>query len=341
MSPTLLYSLPIGGDINDNGTEQDIATAVTVDLNYNVYIGGNVQHPSLAGLDPRDTNNPATPGTNNSNNNVVFTAPGVICPSPLMNLTNDLESAQACTNGGNAAGPGVVAAFKGLPSGSGYTNADIGNSVTFSAPDLFFLGGHTAVGQIGTVSGGQVTGIVISNQGTGYTTPPSITIPPPNGGGTQATATVVVGVVVLGNPSTSTGIAQDGWVIELNAPGLDPGNQLSGTGAGAIANNTYNFNGGFLKNATPVYAQFPAFAFATLVNGDELNGNGTGGATGVNPANCIAGTCPANNVNQVTGLVTDFAAIPGAVLDPPAPWTTCTSPVRRLPRTWGPPLMRS
>ena len=89
---------------------------------------------------------------------------------------------------------------------------------------------------------------------------------------------MVVGVVVLGNPSTSTGIAQDGWVIQLNAPGLAPGNQTSGTGVGANANNTFNFNGGTLKPATPVYAQFPAFVFATLVNGDEVNGNGTGGA---------------------------------------------------------------
>ncbi len=311
VSPTLLYSLPIGGDINN--AEQDIATAVTVDLNYNVYVGGNVQHPSLAGVDPRETNNPATPGTNHSKNNVVFTAPGVICPSPLMNLTNDLESIQSCTNGGNAAGPGVLASFKGLPSGSGYTNADIGATVTITPPDLFALGGTTAHAQIGTVSGGQVTGIVITDQGSGYTTPPQVTIPPPVNGGTQATATAVVGVVVLGNPSTSTGVAQDGWVIELNAPGLNPGNQISGTGAGAIANNTYNFNGGTLKPATPVYAQFPAFTFATLVNGDELNGNGTGGATGVNPANCTLATCPANNINQVTGLVTDFGAIPGAV----------------------------
>ena len=79
------------------------------------------------------------------------------------------------------------------------------------------------------------------------------------------------------------------------------------------SNNTFNFNGGTLKSATPVYAQFPAFVFATLVNGDEVNGNGTGGAVGVNPANCTTGTCPPNNVNQVTGLVTDYGAIPGAV----------------------------
>lgn len=311
VSPTLLYSLPIGGDINSN--EQDIGTAITVDVNYNVYVGGNTQNPSLAGVDPRpNADPPAFPGTNNSLNNVVFTAPGVVCPSPLLNLTNDLESStQNCTAGGNAAGPGVVAAFKGLPSGSGYTVADVGRSVTFSLPDLAALGGTRAQGFIGTVAGG-VTGIVITNQGSGYTTPPTVTIPAPLAGGTTAQATVVVGAVVLGNPSTSTGIAQDGWVIQLNAPGLAPGNQTSGTGVGANTNNTFNFNGGTLKTATPVYAQFPAFVFATLVNGDENNGNGTGGARGVNPANCTTGTCPPNNINQVTGIVTDYGAIPGA-----------------------------
>ncbi|HTS51151.1 MAG TPA: DUF4214 domain-containing protein, partial [Bryobacteraceae bacterium] len=313
VSPTLLYSLPIGGDISTN--EQDIGTAITVDINYNVYVGGNTQHPSIAGVDPRgNIDGAAHPGTNNSLNNVVFTAPGVICPSPLLNLTNDLESAtQNCTNGGNAAGPGVVAAFKGLPSGSGYAAGDVGRAVTFSLPDLAPLGGTRAQGQIGTVSGGAVTGIVITNQGSGYTTPPTVTIPAPLAGGTTATATVVVGVVVLGNPSTSTGIAQDGWVIQLNAPGLAPGNQTSGTGVGQNINNTFNFNGGTLKSATPVYAQFPAFVFATLANGDEVNGNGTSGARGVNPANGCTGTCPANNINQVTGLVTDYGAIPGAV----------------------------
>ena len=45
VSPTLLYSLPIGGDINPN--EQDIGTAITVDINYNVYVGGNTQNPSI------------------------------------------------------------------------------------------------------------------------------------------------------------------------------------------------------------------------------------------------------------------------------------------------------
>ena len=32
-----------------------------------------------------------------------------------------------------------------------------------------------------------------------------------------------------------------------------------------------------------------------------------------NPANCTTGTCPPNNINQVTGIVTDYGAIPGAM----------------------------
>ena len=279
---TLLYSLPVGGDINT--AEVDTGNAITVDANFNVYVGGSVSNPSQVQGTTRcasggvgGTVRPAATGvltticTNGSgaffSNNVVFTAPGV----------GVLHS--------SAAGPGVVAAVTITSGGEGYS---VGDTVNFSAPDLAFGGGHAAVGQVSSVSGlpfNAITGIVITDQGAGYMTPPTVSFT--DGFGASATATV--GTVILGVP-TVTGT--DGWVIELNTPG----------------NLTSTFNGGYLDVnhiGHNVNAPFPAFVFGTLVNGDEKNGNGTGVAS------------PASGSYQVNGLVTDSGATPNSVLGEP------------------------
>lgn len=71
--------------------------------------------------------------------------------------------------------------------GSGYTTtADHDAAVTFSAP---FNGGVTATGTLEVV-GDVVIGITITNKGSGYRNPPTVTIPAPaSASGTQATAT--------------------------------------------------------------------------------------------------------------------------------------------------------
>ena len=263
-SSTLLYSLPIGGDINP--AEVDVATAVTVDDNNNVYVGGAVTNPSqVNGSTGGEV--PTAIGTNGTGplyNNVVFTAPG----NGVLN--------------NSAAGPGVVASLTLTPSSNGDGYA-VGDSITFSAPQL--PGGTTATGFVTSVTAGplhHITGMAISNQGSGYTAPPSVTIV---GGDGTATATATVGVVIMGDPTIG---GQDGWVIELNSPG----------------NITSTFNGGYLSAGLvgqSVGGLFPSFVFGTLVNGDETNGNGTGVLS------------PSGGIYQVYGLVTDASATPGSV----------------------------
>ena len=272
---TLLYSLPVGGDLIPSGEgaadiETDIGTAIAVDLNFNVYVGGNTTRASLGSNTQTVT---GTPGTNGSLNNVVFTAPGV------------------GTRGLSAAGPGVVADVTITNAGVNY---QIGQAVTFSNPELLSVGGHAAVGQVAAVNNsggpgiGGVTGILITDQGSGYLRPPTVSFCC----GAGASGTVTVGVVLLGNATVN---GTDGWVIGIGTPG----------------NLTSSFNGGYLSvsgtTLVPLSAPFPALTFGTLVNGDETNGNGaTDTAGGLHPS-------PAGGTNQVTGLVTDSGTPPTVV----------------------------
>jgi len=84
-----------------------------------------------------------------------------------------------------------VTAVNMTNNGSGYTTA----TVAFGGPGT----GATATA---TVSGGQVTGIVVTNPGTGYTTTPIVTI---TGDGTGAAGLATKGV------NTGTGISVDEW----------------------------------------------------------------------------------------------------------------------------------
>ena len=261
-STTLLYSLPLGGDVNPR--EADMGTAIAVDGNFNVYIGGNVTSPSITNSIPGggSTGGAGTTPVNGSAANVVFTAPAILGSVP--------------------GGAGVVANITIINGGSGYTGTENCGSgvgqVCFSAPPP---GGVPATGTF-VAPAGVITSITITNQGTGYTTPPTIIFPAPTAvGGSTATATATIGTIILG---TATAGGQDGWVVELGAPGT-----LTST-----------FNGGTFKNGAPVSLAFPAFVFGTLANGDETHGNGTGTGT---PS--VAGS-----INQVTGLVTDTGATP-------------------------------
>ena len=70
--------------------------------------------------------------------------------------------------------------------GTGYTTADDdGATVAFTDPET---GTDVATGTL-DVTADVVTGITISNNGTGYRVPPTITMPTPTGGGELATAT--------------------------------------------------------------------------------------------------------------------------------------------------------
>jgi FtsP/CotA-like multicopper oxidase with cupredoxin domain len=74
----------------------------------------------------------------------------------------------------------------------------------YSAPDVVFSGGGgSGATAAATVSGGIVTGIIVTNPGTGYGTAPTVTIT--GGGGTGATATAVLVGGGVGSVTLSSG----------------------------------------------------------------------------------------------------------------------------------------
>jgi hypothetical protein len=151
-------------------------------------------------------------------------------------------------------------------------------NVSIAAPGL--VGGVTAAAAA-TLSVGNVVLNAETNQGSGYTSIPAITF----SGGTcngQSGITAIgcaypiwaatVGSIVVGNP---TAAGQDGFLLELAAVG-----------------STTPSSNGFTTGANGVKgAGGAALVYATLVNGDEVHGNGTG----VLPPNDAV-----TNVNGVT-----------------------------------------
>lgn len=89
--------------------------------------------------------------------------------------------------------------------GTGYTGTP---TVTFGAAPV---GGTTATGTV-TVSGGVITGVVITNAGSGYITAPTVTFA---GVGTGATGTAVLGDSDFNLPSTRTWFVFDGYVSDF------------------------------------------------------------------------------------------------------------------------------
>ncbi len=113
--------------------------------------------------------------------------------------------------------------------GSGYTTAaDDGATVTFSAPSGT---GVTATGTLNVVND-VVTGIEITENGSGYRVAPTVTIPPPAGGGTAATATANLWAYrnqFLTNPGTSAeAAAMGGANDEMHIVVIDADGKITG-----------------------------------------------------------------------------------------------------------------
>ena len=153
-------------------------------------------------------------------------------PSHYVNVLNRSSQyvwAIALPNGAEVEDPsdGTVDSVTVGAGGSGYTAA----TVTFSAPPS---GGTLATGTV-TVTGGAVTAVVITNPGSGYLTPPTVTIA---GDGTGATGTAVLGTTA----------------------GADWGTNLVQAGAGVT----------FKNLAAVIAAPLSGGANSTAVTADEL-----------------------------------------------------------------------
>ncbi len=100
-----------------------------------------------------------------------------------------------------------------LTGGSGYTTP----TVTFSAPPS----GTTALGTVQFNSAGVVTGVTITNHGTGYVAAPTVTINTGGGGGAGATASCVLNAFPAGGSALAAGaVYLDGYTVVATKAGL-------------------------------------------------------------------------------------------------------------------------
>jgi hypothetical protein len=101
---------------------------------------------------------------------------------------------------------GVASVTVNVP-GTGYAAET--TTVTFDPPQI--PGGVTATGTA-TIVGGAVTGIVVGNSGSGYTSAPTVTVTDSDGGGeTPGTYTAVLGV----NPNARVNQRAGIWEISI------------------------------------------------------------------------------------------------------------------------------
>jgi hypothetical protein len=179
--------------------------------------------------------------------------------------------------------------------GSGYTTAP---TVTITG------GGGTGATATAAVSGGQVTSVTITNAGTGYTSPPTISF---GGPGTGAAATAI-----MASPHIT--VTMTGFTVENGAAG--PGDFAAGTGGGirdtnnaslvldnmVITNNTASGDGGgvSMNNIldTPWAVTFNNTTVSDNHAGDEGGGLVTYG-TGADILN--AGTVFTGNTSAMEG----------------------------------------
>lgn len=127
--------------------------------------------------------------------------------------------------------------FKLTSPGSAYTTADDdGVDVSFSTPDG--AGGITATGTLNVVDD-VVTGITITNAGTGYINTPTVTLPIPTGGVLADSATATINIwefapFFISIPSTSTYASDAGGAMdEMHIAVVDADGGITGV-AGTV-----------------------------------------------------------------------------------------------------------
>lgn len=102
----------------------------------------------------------------------------------------------------------------GVGKGVGSIAVDAAGSGYSSAPTVDLTGGGgTGAAAIATVSGGAVTGVIVTDPGTGYTSAPTVGFT--GGGGTGATATAVLGESDFSLSTTRTWFLFDGYVSDF------------------------------------------------------------------------------------------------------------------------------
>ena len=109
----------------------------------------------------------------------------------FLSYSNNLLTVRVDTDSKNAVSSAKsgIASISTTAQGSGYVTAP---DVTISEPNITISEGGIQATATAVISGGQVTGFVITNPGYGYTSNPQVTIEDAPEGGTNATATATL-----------------------------------------------------------------------------------------------------------------------------------------------------
>jgi predicted outer membrane repeat protein len=201
--------------------------------------------------------------------------------------------------------------------GTGFTAA---SGITFSAPTL--AGGIQATGTL-VISGGSVTGVVITNPGTGYSTsaPPTITF---TGPGTGAAGNIVLAspkiIVSMTGFTVVNGLAQPGDLAAGSGGGIrDLGNaNLTLTNMVVTGNSASADGGGVVMENSSAPTDFlgGSTRWTLTINNSIISNNHAGDAgggvdaDGSGTVNINAGTIISGNtdVNQGAGVYLDGIA---------------------------------
>jgi hypothetical protein len=208
------------------------------------------------------------------------------------------------------AGSGAAAAGVVTAGGSGYT-APV---VTLSAPNI--VGGTQAIANA-TFAGGIITGIVVTTPGTGYSTPPTVTITDPAGVGAAATLPLLTSSTIADANDNNTIIG----ALNLNAGGAITLNGATSNTVGL--NNQFGQVNATTGGALTVYesttlnlgtiraASLRAYGVAGLIQSGSLTLTGAaavGAGTGAAPGD-ISLTNSSNSIGGAISLLDDFGIL--------------------------------
>ncbi len=280
------------------------------------------------------TNGLVTGVTITSGGSGFSTGPAVTFSSAVVSaLGNTTSGSNSITGIGSTSNivSGTAVTGSGIPAGSVVTAITSANSITISnnttatasGVSLLFTG-TTAAGTA-TLS---VTGVTITNGGTGYTTAPTVTFSAPPAGGTTATGTATVSSsgFVTGITITNPG---SGYT---SMPTVTFSASPSGTTATATAGG--RVSGITITNGGSGYATAPGISFA--------GGASASASASVVVDNGSLGTAPYHSLNTDTSSLRVTGNGPftgsGSAWPSTARTTTPSRPICKLPSAAPPPL---
>jgi hypothetical protein len=214
---------------------------------------------------------------------------GAVTGFNILNAGSGFTSVPTAIIGGSVA-LGTTAV---VTPGSNFTGSNSSPTITFSPPQT--SGGITATGTL-TVSNGAITGVTITNPGSGYTALPTVTI---TGQGNGAAASVTI--------NSGTGQVQNNFTISAGGTGYSQSTPpavyfLGGGGGGASGTAVVNVSGSvtniILNNPGSGYTSAPTIVFGASI-GVQLT-------PGVNATATVAigfvNTTVNVNSNRITNL---------------------------------------